>query len=120
MGNSAFALVIDDEYEICLLIENILSLKKISCKIAHNLETAKNILQNYKPDFIFLDQNLPDGLGFDTIPYFKEKVNGVKVVAMTAQSDLHKESALRSGADAFLSKPFAVQEIFSALDSFRE
>lgn len=117
MKEKKFALIVEDEYEICLLVQIHLLGKNIDCQFVHNINMAKNLIINYKPNFIFLDNNLPDGLGFNFIPEFKNTVQGVILIAMTAQCGL-ADYAIRNGADSFLDKPFSSMQFNAIIDPF--
>lgn len=57
-------LLIDDEKDLGLLVSNFLSSRNHQVFIAHTIEDGMKILEEEKPDFLFLDNQLPDGLGW--------------------------------------------------------
>lgn len=57
-------LIIDDEVDFCLLLKGYLSRKHFDVAIAHNLKEGLSFLASVKPDILFLDNNLPDGQGW--------------------------------------------------------
>lgn len=57
-------LVIDDEEDFGFLMSEYFSTKGYSTFIASSIAEGLQILENENPDFIFLDNNLPDGLGW--------------------------------------------------------
>lgn len=105
-------LIIDDELEVCQLLE--LFLTKKSKKAAHavTLKEGEKKFRDMKPDLLLLDHNLPDGYGIQNIPAFKKEFPDSKIVIMSAMSDL-KTQALEKGADYFIEKPIS----FSALNA---
>ncbi|TDW99494.1 response regulator [Dinghuibacter silviterrae] len=58
-------LVIDDEVDFCLLMKQFLQRKGYAVEIAHTLAEGLDKLQEYHPDLVFLDNNLPDGTGWE-------------------------------------------------------
>ena len=58
-------LIIDDETDFCLLMKNYLVRKNYEVYIFHTLAEGLSGLEKVKPDIIFLDNNLPDGLGWE-------------------------------------------------------
>jgi DNA-binding response OmpR family regulator len=57
-------LIIDDEKDFGLLLKDFLSKKKYEVYLSHTIEDGMKTLEEIKPDYIFLDNNLPDGLGW--------------------------------------------------------
>ena len=62
-------LIIDDETDFCLLIKTYLTRRNFEVHISHTLEEGLKSLENVKPDILFLDNNLPDGLGWEQTAY---------------------------------------------------
>lgn len=58
-------LIIDDEVDFCLLMKQFLVRKQFSVEMAHTLAEGLEKLQDYHPDLVFLDNNLPDGTGWE-------------------------------------------------------
>jgi len=58
-------LIIDDETDFCLLMKNYFIRKNYEVHIFHTLEEGMKNMEKIKPDIIFLDNNLPDGLGWE-------------------------------------------------------
>jgi len=63
---------------------------------------------------ILLDRQLPDGDGLTLIPKLRAKGVGVPVIVLTARGELADRIAgLDTGADDYLGKPFAVEELLA-------
>jgi two-component system, OmpR family, response regulator len=111
------ALVVDDEKDICYLLNNILKQKNISVSLAGSLAEAKKVTQTTQPSIVFLDNHLPDGLGLEYIRTLKETIPGTRVVMITAHDNAtDKEKAFREGADFFISKPFTKDNIYHTIE----
>ncbi len=65
-------IIIDDETDFCLLMKNYFLRKKFDVFIFHTLTEAMDNLEKIQPDIIFLDNNLPDGLGWEKTAFIHE------------------------------------------------
>ena len=61
-------LIIDDEVDLCLLMKTYFLRKNYEVYIAHTLSDGLSRLHELVPDYLFIDYNLPDGLGWDKLP----------------------------------------------------
>lgn len=61
-------LIIDDEVDLCLLMKQYFLRKQYEVYIAHTLNDGLSRLNGLTPDYLFIDYNLPDGLGWDRLP----------------------------------------------------
>lgn len=108
-------LIIDDEGDLCLLLELILKNENTAIEHAQNLEIAKEMLEKERPDLVLLDNRLPDGLGIDFIPYIKANYPTTRIVMISGKDLSAKDIALETGANIFLSKPFTREQLFSSI-----
>ncbi len=69
--------IIDDETDFCLLMKNYFIRKNFEVHIFHTLEEGMKNLDLIKPDILFLDNNLPDGLGWEKTEYILEHFPGI-------------------------------------------
>ncbi len=113
-GRLKYALLVDDEPEICLLLANILRRTGTECAIAHSLEAGRAALLTTHFDAVFLDVHLPDGLGYDLIAEIKASQPGARAIAISAM-DNERTRAVAAGADLFVSKPFNRAIILSSI-----
>lgn len=58
-------LIIDDEEDFCEAIGNYLKTRGFEVLVAFNLEQGMELLKEKKPDILILDNNLPDGKGWE-------------------------------------------------------
>lgn len=109
--------IIEDEKDLGILMRNFL-VKQLNVKtpdmvrVATTLLEGKNMISQLRPEWVFIDNNLPDGKGINEIEEIKNAgrdYNG-KVVMMSAMTNL-REEALRKGADYFLDKPISFVEV---------
>jgi DNA-binding NtrC family response regulator len=108
-------LVVEDQGEMCLILDLILSERKFESDYVNNLLDADEYLGKHKPSVIILDNKLPDGFGVDFITYVKKKYPGIKII-MISGFGTARDVALENGADYFLEKPFSLDNVNQALD----
>jgi DNA-binding response OmpR family regulator len=99
-------LVVEDEGDICLLLELLLVDRRTVVDHVHNLWDAKEFLKQEQPTLVLLDNRLPDGLGIDFIGFLKEEYPQIKIIMITGADGIAEEAVLATGADRFISKPF--------------
>ena len=108
-------LVVEDQGEMCLILDLILSERKFKPDYVNNLLDADEYLRKNKPSVIFLDNKLPDGFGVDFITYVKKKYPKIKII-MISGFGTARDVALENGADVFLEKPFSLENVNDAID----
>ena len=116
--------IIEDEKDLGILMRNFLvkqfnkETPETTIKVATSLIEGLRCIEQINPDWIFIDNNLPDGKGIDKIQSIKgndRNPNHTRIVMMSAMTNL-KEEAFKRGADFFLDKPISfveVQNLFS-------
>ena len=77
-------LIIDDETDLCLLLKEYFQRKKYEVVISHTLKEGKQLLSSDKPDILFLDNNLPDGIGWDNAPTFATAYPNTYIILVSA------------------------------------
>lgn len=108
----SFILIIDDEPDICRLLQMSLVKHGFNVKYVHNLRAGLQHIQHQQPDILFLDINLPDGSGLEALPMIKKNCPALMIVTISAYDNgLEKQKALSSGASYFLAKPFSVKNL---------
>ena len=74
------------------------------------------LAQAVPPDVIILDLGLPDMDGVEVLKSLRGKASNASVLILTARDDLaSKILGLDTGADDYLTKPFAVDELLARL-----
>ncbi len=111
------ALIIDDETDICYLLSALLKQRNLDTEYVNTLSDAAIALKKETPEFIFLDNHLPDGMGMNFIEYIKQHYPQIKIVMITAHdTPADRQKALTEGADSFIGKPFTRDTIYQTLD----
>ena len=65
-------LLVDDEQDLCMLMQMSLSRMGIKTHMAHHLQQAKYFFSEYKYDACITDLNLPDGSGLDLVKHVSQ------------------------------------------------
>jgi DNA-binding NtrC family response regulator len=109
-------LIVDDELDICCLLSSLLQQNKIHSEYVTSLREAKGFLKERMPVLILLDNHLSDGMGLDFIPFVRKHFPSIRIIMITAYDGREEsERALKSGASAFISKPFSREDILHAI-----
>lgn len=113
-------LVIDDEEDIRLLLRTTLSMK-------HTVETAENgmdaldKIDDFNPDFVLSDINMPVMNGLETIDAIRRhpRFRDIPVFFLTGEKDQNlPKKAFGLGANLFLRKPIEPQQLLKTVDYF--
>ena len=112
------AIIIDDEKHCIITLNHLLSQIEGLEVIATTQKSidAKKIIEEQKPDLIFLDIEMPEMNGFDVINQFETMP--FKVIFTTAY-DQYALKALRLNALDYLLKPIDIDDIENAIEKFR-
>ncbi|WP_410553653.1 sigma-54-dependent transcriptional regulator [Acinetobacter bohemicus] len=99
-------LLVDDEEDLCTLMQMSLMRMGIRTHIAHRLEDAKQRLTDHQYDACLTDLNLPDGNGLELLHWIHQRCPDLPVAVLTAYGNMEIAiAALKAGAFDFVSKP---------------
>ena len=108
-------LVIDDEKNLCEMLEETLYASGFSVISAGTLKAGLEIALAQPPDLVLCDVMMPDGIGFDTARALNNHpvTRHVPVVMMTGNPDAqdHADAAARK----LLLKPFALPSLMETV-----
>ena len=108
---TATALVVDDEVDLCRLMQITLTKMGIKSDVAYSLSQAQTCLENNHYDFCLTDLQLPDGSGLDLVKQISASSNmPVAVITAHGSMDLAIE-ALKLGAFDFVNKPLELPRL---------
>ena len=110
-------LIVEDEADMCLLLNIMLTGKETELDHVKSLSAAREYLENEQPSVVILDNRLPDGFGVDFISYIKENYPRVKIVMISGLGPSAKDVALYNGADLFLEKPFTKEQMYKSVQT---
>jgi len=114
------ALIIEDEPSSKSLLEMFLSNYCNDVKIVGDAETVKEsieLIKTKKPDLLFLDIELKDGVGLDILNHFKH--NDFVTIFITGYNSYSIE-AIKKGATDYILKPIVIKELKEAVDKAKK
>jgi DNA-binding response OmpR family regulator len=109
-------LLVEDQLEMVSALRAALTRHDMVVDHAPNLFEAEAIAAEGIHDAVLLDRQLPDGDGLSLIPKLRARGNVVPVLVLTARGELvDRVAGLDGGADDYLAKPFALEELLARL-----
>ena len=103
-------LLIDDDKDLCMLIERELLQENYEVTVKYDGKTGLEAFENNKYQLVVLDIMLPFFNGFEVLENIRIK-DHVPVLMLTAKdSEVDKVTGLRLGADDYLTKQFLMRE----------
>ncbi|MBC2838684.1 response regulator transcription factor [Robiginitalea sp. SC105] len=111
-------LIVDDEAHIRMLIEQTLEDLEdegVEMLFADNGEKALSIIQEERPNLVFLDVMMPKMNGMEVCQRVKKelKLEGIYIILLTAKGqEVDRQKGLEMGADRYMTKPFDPDEMF--------
>jgi two-component system, OmpR family, KDP operon response regulator KdpE len=112
-------LVVDDDAQILRALRTSLNARGYEVHIAPNGETALEILSRDNVDLVILDLGLPGIDGHEVIRRVRGWSDVPIIVLSVRDSQEQKVTALDSGADDHVSKPFEMEELLARMRAVR-
>jgi len=112
------ALVVDDEPDICELLEITLSRMNIDCHTAGSIREATALLARNRYNLCLTDMRLPDGNGLQLVALIQREQLDTPTAVITAHGNVESAvQALKAGAFDFISKPVDLQALRNLVTS---
>jgi two-component system OmpR family response regulator len=110
-------LVVEDDARLSRLLKRLLSQDRHVVETALTAEEGLEVAtSNLELDAIVLDVGLPDRSGFDVARTLRRKGSQVPILMLTARDSVSdRVEGLDAGADDYLVKPFAYEELLARL-----
>ncbi len=104
-------LVVDDDPAIRKLIHRYLTQQSYQMESAEDGKNALTMFEQFNPDLVILDVNLPDDNGYNLCQEMQSRT-GVFVLMLTSRTDeADKIRGFSQGADDYITKPFSLGEL---------
>jgi heavy metal response regulator len=111
-------LVVEDERKVAKFLQQGLEEEGYSVDLAADGTEGYSLASGRPYDLMILDILLPDKDGITLLKELREKQVQIPVLMLTAKSSIHeKVEGLDSGADDYLTKPFAFAELLARVRS---
>lgn len=112
-------LIVDDDRDLCSMLSRYLAFKEYEVEVAHDGADALDKVRNNRYDLIILDIMMPKIDGYEVCQRLKiqREYNAIPILMLSAKStDEDRITGLKTGADAYISKPFEVAELLKAIE----
>ena len=108
-------LVVDDDPQILRALRINLAARGYEVSLAHSGHEALDVAATLRPELVVLDLGLPGFSGIQVIEGLRGWTD-VPILVVSGRSDsLDKVNALDAGADDYVTKPFAVDELLARI-----
>jgi len=115
-------LIVEDLKTNQMFLRKILGLKECKVLVAENHTECFDILDQEDIDLIFMDYMLPEMDGTEITAKIREMgfdIEELPIIAVTAKADdTSRDDCIKSGMNAYISKPFSATDIFAVLSHF--
>ncbi|MGE4548176.1 MAG: response regulator transcription factor [Intestinibacillus sp.] len=109
-------LIVEDEVRLAEALGQILTEHKYQVDIVHNGRDGLDYALSGQYDAVVLDVMLPGMDGFTVVRELRAQKNATPVVLLTARDEVSdKVAGLDCGADDYMTKPFAPEELLARL-----
>jgi len=111
-------LIVDDEPEVAAFHADILQDAGMTTRILESHESVLNELDDFHPDLVLMDMYMPQCSGRDLAQLIRQMPNWVSlpIIFLSSETDKAKQfSAMRIGAEGFLTKPVQPAELVTAV-----
>lgn len=111
-------LLIEDDLDLAQTVIDYLQLEAIQCDHASNGAAGLILMQQQHYDVVLLDLNLPRLDGLTVCEQLRAAGSDIPVLMLTARDQLvDKQAGFAAGADDYLVKPFALEELVLRIEA---
>lgn len=113
-------LIIEDEVELAGALHRGLTQEGCKVTMATDGSTGLELASSMPFDFVLLDVNLPDMSGFEVCAKLRAMNVATPIIMVTARDEVaDRIMGLKGGADDYLAKPFAFEELLARMDAVK-
>jgi two-component system, OmpR family, response regulator MprA len=111
----ASIMVVDDDPNLLRMLRRNLSLAGYDVRAVEDASTALDSIFEQQPDLVVLDVMLPEPIdGLEVARRLRQSGSNVPILMLTARDKVaDKVAGFASGADDYLAKPFAIEELLA-------
>jgi DNA-binding response OmpR family regulator len=117
---SKYILIVDDAPNIVLSLEFLMKKEGYTVQTVTNGEEALLAVKERTPDLILLDVMMPRKDGYEVCQELRSNPDwkNIKIIMLTAKGrDVEREKGLALGANDYITKPFATQELVEKVNN---
>ncbi|PLT35889.1 response regulator [Bacillus sp. V5-8f] len=116
---AANILIVDDQFGIRILLNEVLTKEGYSTFQAANGIQALDVVKKQSPDLVLLDMKIPGMDGIEILKRMKQMDPDIRVIIMTAYGELDMiQKAKDLGAITHFAKPFDIDDIRKAVREY--
>ena len=104
-------LIIDDEEDACLLLKQYFIKKGFDVKCAYTLKEGLQQIRLERPDLVFLDNNLPDGLGWEVSACLLQENPSLEIHLISAYNNSMADFKKMSREVMIWQKPISLKKL---------
>ncbi len=101
-------LIIDDEKDFCLIMKNYLMKRGYFVSLAYSLREGLAKLKDHQPDILILDNNLPDGNGWDSLDEIVEITPQIRAFLVSAHRNYSPQDIIPKNI-TYWEKPISME-----------
>jgi two-component system OmpR family response regulator len=118
MSDNGHILVVDDQKEICDVVQEYLSGEGYRVSAAHEGAGMRRVLGQAQVDLVILDLMLPGEDGLTLARALRNEQPGIGIIILTGRGEtVDRIIGLEMGADDYLPKPFHLRELLARVKS---
>ncbi|MEF9877896.1 MAG: response regulator transcription factor [Clostridia bacterium] len=108
-------LIVEDEIKIARFVTLELQHEGYEVQSAHDGRSGLQLCESWQPDLLILDLMLPELSGIEVCRRLRQS-NDIPIIMLTAKDDVSdKVMGLDMGADDYMTKPFAIEELLARI-----
>jgi DNA-binding response OmpR family regulator len=108
-------LVVEDDPRISSFLDKGLRASGFAAVLAETAALAQHLCTTEEFDIIVLDMGLPGGDGLDVLRHLRALGRSVPVIVLTGLPERDVVTCLEAGADDYMRKPFAFDELLARI-----
>ncbi len=111
-------LIIDDEQDFGLLLQSFFSKKNYKVLITNTLAAGAEIIKTEQPDLVVMDNNLPDGQGWNAAPELAARFPFLHFLLISAYAAICPKMPAHTHFGV-LEKPLKLKDLETKIDNIQ-
>jgi CheY-like chemotaxis protein len=111
--------IVDDDEDMIRAVQLMVKLLDCETRLFYSARlAAQTLLNGEHPDLFILDINMPEVSGIDFLEFLRHRKNTLNipvVMLSTEAADVMVDKAMALGADSYVTKPVAIEELENAM-----
>lgn len=111
-------LIVDDEPEMASFLKLVLDSTNMQTRLLDNPALVMDVLRDFQPDLVLMDMYMPEVSGRELSSLIRQvpQFVGIPILFLSSETDKTIQlSAMRVGADGFLTKPILPEDLITAV-----